>query len=67
MPERQQVEFVIRADGSVEERVTGVSGTGCEALTEGLERSLGDVVHRERTGDYFKSQETDGVSLQTGS
>lgn len=66
MPERQQMEIMIRADGTVEERVSGVSGAGCEALTEGIERSLGEVLHREHTGDYFKTQESDGVSLQAG-
>jgi len=67
MPERQQMEFVIRKDGTVEERVSGVAGASCEDLTDGIERSLGEVLHREHTGDYFKAQESDGVSLQTGS
>ena len=66
MPDRQQMEFIIRADGTVEERVSGVTGAGCEDLTDGIERSLGEVSHREHTGDYFKQQESDGVSLQTG-
>ncbi len=67
MPVRQEMEFVIRPDGTVEERVTGVSGPGCEALTEDLEGALGDVVHREHTGDYFKNQQSDDVSVQAGS
>lgn len=66
MPERQEMEFVIRADGTVEERVSGVNGPNCEALTDGIERSLGEVTHREHTGDYFKAQESDGVSVQSG-
>lgn len=67
MPERQEMEFVIRADGTVEERVSGVTGPNCEDLTKGLEGALGDVVHREHTGEYFKAQEADDVSIQAGS
>jgi Protein of unknown function (DUF2997) len=52
--DRQQMEFIIRADGGVEERVSGVSGPNCESLTESLEMALGDVVAREHTSEYYK-------------
>ena len=65
MPDRQQMEFIIRKDGTVEERVSGVSGASCESLTGDLEQALGDVVHREHTADYYRAeQESDDVSLQ---
>ncbi len=65
MPKRQQMEFIIRADGSVEEHVSGVSGGMCESLTEDLEKALGDVVEREHTADFYRAaHESDDVSLQ---
>jgi hypothetical protein len=60
------MEFVIRADGTVEERVTGVSGPNCEALTGDIESALGEVTHRERTGEFFKEQQSDDLPVQAG-
>ena len=53
---RQQIEFLIRPDGTVEERVLGVAGPDCEKMTEDIERALGEVIKRERTGDYYNPQ-----------
>lgn len=57
MAEQQQIEFVIRPDGSVEEKVTGVVGPECEAITSGIEAALGKVVERERTASYYAGNE----------
>lgn len=60
MPTRQEIEIVIKPDGTVEEKVTGVSGPDCEKVTEAIERALGDVVKRDHTPDYYnQSQSTD--------
>jgi hypothetical protein len=67
MPERQEMEFIIRADGTVEERVLGVSGPNCETLTGDIESALGEVTHREHTGDYYKEQQSDNLPVQSGS
>ncbi len=60
MSKKQEIEFVIRPDGTVEEKVTGVSGPDCEKVTEAVERALGDVTKRDHTPDYYdQSQGTD--------
>jgi len=53
MAGKQQIEFVIRPDGSVEERVTGFSGPDCEQATSAIEKALGEVTRREHTGDFY--------------
>lgn len=58
MPGRQQIEFVIKADGTVEEKVTGINGPDCEQVTEAIESALGEVARRERTGDYYNESGT---------
>jgi hypothetical protein len=60
MGEKQQIEFVIRPDGSVEERVTGISGPDCEKVTDAIEKALGEVTRRERTPDYYNPQRQSG-------
>ena len=61
--EQQTIHYLIRQDGTVEERVTGVAGDVCENLTRDLEKKLGDLERRVQTSDYYKSKETN-VSLQ---
>lgn len=63
---RQQIEFVIRPDGSVEERVSGVAGPECVELTRGIEDALGQVTRREPTGEFFNESETTGDTVTTG-
>ncbi len=58
MADQQQIEFVIRPDGTVEEKVIGVVGPECEAITSGIEQALGKVVDREHTAAYYAGNET---------
>ncbi|MBN1430083.1 MAG: DUF2997 domain-containing protein [Anaerolineae bacterium] len=53
MSKKQEIEFVIKPDGTVEERVTGVAGPACEKITEDIERALGDIVSRDHSTDYY--------------
>jgi len=55
MANKQQLEFLIRPDGSIEERVTGIPGDSCEAVTEAIERALGVVVDRQNTSDFYSA------------
>lgn len=48
------LEFVIHADGRVEETVHGVKGDQCLALTEALEDKLGKVVQRQATAEQYE-------------
>ncbi len=49
----QEVEVVIKPDGTVEAKVRGVQGPTCLAETKELERYLGgQVSFREHTAEY---------------
>jgi hypothetical protein len=61
MPQRT-LRFRIHADGRVEERVEGVKGEACLALTERLEAALGSVVRRESTPEAYS---TNAQQIQT--
>ncbi|HEC23521.1 MAG TPA: DUF2997 domain-containing protein [Chloroflexi bacterium] len=65
MTEKQQIEFVIKPDGTVEEKVSGVSGPACEEITEAIEKALGEVVRREKTPDYFNPSRSAEESVTT--
>lgn len=57
MSKRQEIEIVIKPDGTVEEKVTGVAGSDCEKVTESIERALGDVIERDHTPDYYNQSQ----------
>jgi hypothetical protein len=67
MPKKQEIEFVIRPDGSVEERVIGVSGPDCIQMTESIEQALGEVAKREHTADYYNQSQTTSDTVTTSS
>ena len=60
MPGKKQIEYVIKPDGTVEERVSGIDGPDCEKVTEAIEKALGEVVEREHTSDYYESGQSTG-------
>jgi len=64
---KQQIEFVIKPDGTVVEQVSGVSGPDCEKITEAIEKALGEVAERERTGDYFDNAQGTADTVSTNS
>lgn len=66
MAQRQQIEFTIRPDGTVEEKVTGVGGPACEDVTRGIEQALGEVKDRQHTSEYYRSTESTGENVNTG-
>lgn len=41
---REEIIIVITPEGETEVSVAGVKGQGCKALTEALERGLGNVI-----------------------
>lgn len=68
MPGKQEIEFVIKADGTVEERVIGVSGPDCEKITASIEDALGVIAKRERTTSYYNDNQAESSdSVYTGS
>lgn len=67
MAQRQEIEFIIRPDGTVEEKVTGVGGPACEDVTRGIEQALGEIEQRERTADYYRTTERTSDEVTTSS
>ncbi len=65
MAQTLQIEFVIRPDGTVEERITGISGPACEKVTEIIERALGDVIKREHTSEYYNQPDSTEETITT--
>lgn len=61
MPGKQEIEFVIRPDGSVEERVIGVNGPDCLKITASIEDALGTVAKREHTPEFYNQSEQDST------
>lgn len=49
----ETLEFIIHADGRVEERVTGIIGSSCAEVTAAIEAKLGKVVSCELTSEHF--------------
>lgn len=61
----ETLEFIIYADGRVEERVTGIIGSSCAEVTAAIEAKLGIVAHRELTSENFAQQQvTDQSATQ---
>ncbi len=54
----ETLEFIIHPDGRVEERVSGILGADCQALTAAIEAALGTVTACELTAEYFAQTQT---------
>ena len=52
------IRFRIRPDGRVEETVEGVTGQGCQQLTERIESRLGTVQQRQETSEAFQAAQS---------
>lgn len=54
----ETLEFVIYPDGRVKEKVTGIVGTSCAAVTAAIEEQLGEVMANEKTSEYYSQPVT---------
>ena len=52
----EELEFIIHADGRVEERVRGVKGIDCQSLTEVFNKELGEVYESKPTAEMFEQK-----------
>ena len=50
----EQIEYLIKPDGTVEEPVVGIPGVHCAQETAGIEAKLGAVEKREHTPEYYQ-------------
>jgi len=64
---KQEIEFIIKPDGTVEEKVTGVNGPDCEEITRDIEQALGKVEERKHTGDFFGQGQGTSDTVSTSS
>ena len=68
----EELEFVIHADGRVEERVRGIKGANCQSVTEEINNELGEVYHTEATTEMFEqaventNEQSNENAMQTG-
>lgn len=60
----QEIVVTVSKDGSTKISVNGVSGPGCQKLSESIEKSLGKTVTTELTSEYY--QESEKTELQAG-
>jgi len=63
MPQ-ETIEFIIRLDGSIEERTLGLKGETCEQVTAAIEGALGEVVSREATPERYESASDETATQQ---
>ena len=65
MVSKQEIEFTIAPDGSVEFTVKGLKGRGCEDLAK-LFDELGNKTKDERTAEYYEREATTRVTGRQG-
>lgn len=59
----ETLEFIIYPDGRVQEKVTGIVGTSCAAVTAAIEAQLGQVVSQETTSEYFSQEVSQSTTV----
>lgn len=64
MAVKTELRFVIGTDGTIKLEVKGVPGAKCIDLTKELEKELGEVLEREKHGEYFQVVETEQVEIK---
>ncbi len=61
---KEEIEFVIRPDGTVEERTVGLKGDRCEQVTARIEHSLGVILSREATPERYQEPAADPAAQE---
>ena len=52
----QELEFIIHADGRVEERVRGIKGMDCQSVTAEINKALGEVIESKPTQEMYEQK-----------
>ena len=60
--QKQEIEIEIGPDGALQYTIKGVHGRRCEDLSALLEQ-LGHIIHEERTGDYYASDDETSITV----
>ena len=53
----KQIRVVVERDGNLRLEVEGIRGRQCLSITAFLESEMGDAYERQRTSDFYKSQQ----------
>lgn len=61
----ETITFVIRPDGTVEERTAGIKGEACEQVTAGIEQALGAVTARQATAERYEQAESGPAAVES--
>jgi hypothetical protein len=51
---KEEIKITVEKDGTVTVKVEGSHGAQCLSATGLLEKEMGKVLERRRTGDYYK-------------
>ncbi len=63
MAVKTELKFLINPDGTIKLEVSGVKGQKCLDLTKELEKELGLLVEREKTGEYYENEVVETVEI----
>ena len=53
MARKQEIDFIIKANGTVEYEIKGIKGSGCEGVAAAM-NALGKITRDERTREYYE-------------
>merc|ERR1719424_1144910 len=62
----EELEFIIHADGRVEERVRGIKGQDCNVVTAEINKQLGEVYATKPTEEMFEQKVELTVDVEAG-
>lgn len=63
---KRDIVFDIDSDGNITITVEGVKGKDCTELTRELEESLGVVLDRTHTSEYYQDEASDRLTIKLG-
>jgi hypothetical protein len=52
---KEEIRVMVEKDGKVTFQVKGVVGSRCLSVTKFLEEQIGEVLDRQKTSDFYKS------------
>lgn len=59
-----RIELTINKDGTITEKVLGVTGPDCTEITKGLESAIGEVLRQELLPEYIQQPLTEQENEQ---
>ena len=66
MAVKQEIEFTINPDGTVDIAVKGAKGKKCTEITQEIEEALGIIKNRTYTSEYYQQEEETHTTIKVG-